>query len=267
MVQAVDHDPISGAATVTGEAAKGGLGGILLAGLVGVAGALLVGVLLTSLPLIGAITPALWLPVSLIAGVGTGVAWGATGGVLGGLFGAAEGVVKVNKQQHAFDAQMREHQANIAMAQAMAQPQMLAQAPQAVAPQPDPQEIYNQGVQAGAEQVLNRLQEVHSQMVAQEQQSQAAQAAPVAPAASEPQQFVHHHVIHAPNMDANLDVVHASEETGEAKRSFTALSGGIQQKSIKPEDIAQGTRKISPQDIIAAREAANDPNFSQQRLA
>jgi hypothetical protein len=251
MVDAVDHDPVSGAATVTGEAAKGALGGIAIAALAGAAGALLIGGLLTLISPV-AITVG-WITVPILAAIGTGLAWGVTGGTLGGLFGAAEGVVKVNKQQHAFDAQMREHQANIQMAQAMAQPQALPQAQPAVAPQPDPQEIYNQGVQAGAQQVISHLQDVHSQMIAEEQKAQAAQPAPVA---AEPQ--VVHHVVHTAPNDEHFEAVHASGEIkgadGEAKGHFTAM-------------VADKKGSLDLKKIIAAKEAANDPNFSQQRLA
>jgi len=262
MVEAVDHDAVSGAATVTGEAAKGALGGILLAGLAGAAAALLVGGIASII--YGSLITTGLIAVPILAGIATAAAYGATGGVLGGLFGAAEGVVKINKQQHAFDAQMREHQATIQMAQAIAQPQMLAQAPQAAAaPQPDLQAIYNEGVKAGAQQVIAHLQEVHSQMIAEEQNAQAAQAEKPAqpapsPAANEPQQIVHHHVIHnAPN-DEHFEAVHASgeikDENGEAKGHFTAM-------------VADKKGSLDLKKIIAAKEAANDPNFSQQRLA
>lgn len=263
MVQAVDHDPVSGAATVTGEAAKGALGGIAIAALAGAAGALLIGGLITLISPV-AVTVG-WITVPILAAISTGLAWGATGGTLGGLFGAAEGVVKVNKQQHAFDAQMREHQANIAMAQAMAQPQViqpqaLPQAQPAVAPQPDPQEIYNQGVQAGAQQVIAHLQDVHSQMMAEEQKAQAAQPVQSAPAptANEPQQIVHHHVIHNSPNNEHFEAVHASgeikDENGKAKGHFTAM-------------VADKKGSLDLKKIIAAKEAANEPNFSQQRLA
>ena len=246
MAQPIEHDAASGAATVAGSAAKGAVFGAftpLIAGALAVGGIYALFAftpLLIAIPIIAvtAFTAPIWGPVALV-GMG-----------LGALFGAH----KVHSEQRAFDEK------SLGLQTSMPQPQ----------PAIDPQAIYQQGVQAGAQaganQVLDRLQQIQAQaqqeaaQVAQPQAPQPAQPALEAisvPPQEQAQPIVHHFVHDTPH--EHFEAVHASGEITDSdnnkiKGHFTAM-------------VADKKGSLDLQKIIEQRAAANDPQFATARQA
>ena len=261
MVEAIQHDGMSGAATVAGSAAKGGIAGAsapLLIG-VGLLGLLIlpfaiggfgvgVGVLLGAVAL-GAVT------------VAAAPVWGAA--ALAGLgLGALFGVHKVHSENRAFNEQ------SLGLQASMPQPQ----------PAIDPQAIYQAGMRDGAVALANEYQ-VQLQKQAQLAQTQAPTPAPApqtaptektfqvaavdptpnsileatpVPQAAQAQPVVHHFEGNTAD-GTHVQAVHATEEDKDGKRSFTAM---MAHKKTDANYIKQ---------IIDGREAANDPQFATAR--
>lgn len=153
MEKPIDHDKISGAVTVAGDAAKGAVKGVGVAA-AGTA-ALIGGAFMAPVPVIGAlaiaavavtaayfIVPAILLstPVLVVAG-------------LGAAYGLTKGVSKVVEQKKAFDSQERERGQNQNIGATIQQAQ---------------QQAYMAGAQDGQAQVIQKLQEAQA---AQEQQT------------------------------------------------------------------------------------------------
>jgi hypothetical protein len=230
MAQPIDHDGVSGTATVAGSTLKGAAAG---------AAAVPLGIMAAAALAVGAVALALIFPVLLIPLVVVGAVAAFTAPVwmtamgIGAAVGLGSGISKVGREQRAFDER----------AQAL-QPQMQ--------PAIDHQAIYQAGAQDGANQVFSKLQQYQEMQMQQEaatmQAAQSAQAEKsfyVPSVSSEPNSILEATPVPPQNVvEQHAHTINASiheHPNGERRADLVA------KYNIK--------RGLAPQDIIAQRDA------------
>ncbi len=237
----IDHDIASGAGTVVGSAAKGAVAGVgFVIGAIALAavGGIAVGTALyfatgSALAVIGgaalvAASSGIWGPF-VIAGLG-----------LGALFGGK----KVIDEQHAFNARAQGHQVGVQDSLQLAHQQGL-------------QAGYQAGAQAGSAAVLDRLQQIQQQAIAEQERLVQEREAAKAQATNTAQEIIGKLQDNARNSQAPApapegDVVEQHNHSINA--SLSEHPNGERRADLEAKFNIQ--KRVKPEDIIAAKVAA-----------